>query len=99
MQRLVLCVLALACQRELTVPAQVPPPSVTLKSFSPDHGYAGARVTIAGTELGRSATDTEVRFGTSLPVAPLSVSADGTSIVAAVPDDASDGAITVTAPK
>jgi len=96
MKRAVFVLLAAACGRDFTLAPQA---QVTISSFSPAHAYAGGNVTITGTQLGTSPSDTEVRFGTSLPTAPVSVAADGTSITAPVPDDASDGAITVTAPK
>ena len=94
---LLACAVLLACNRDYSVPAPVPPPAVGLTGLSPATGWAGQRVTLTGHDLG-SATQTEIRFGQSARLAPAQVAADGTSLDVFVPDDATSGPIAVSTP-
>lgn len=85
-----------ACARDFTLPAkpQSQPPAIA--SFDPAHAHTGARITVTGANLGTRLEDVEVRFGRSAAVRPLAVAADGISLEARVPEDATKGAISVT---
>lgn len=97
MRSLLLGPLALlaGCGRDLSVPPPKAPPAVGIADFAPHGAWAGTRVTITGHDLGKTTSDTEVRFGQSSRVAPARVAADGTSLDVLVPDDASNGAVQV----
>ena len=87
-----------ACGRDLAVPPPVAPPQVVIDGFMPAHAYAGAQLVVTGKRLGQSVSEVLVRVGGSRPVAPVSTSADGTSVTIEVPDDATSGPVSVTAP-
>jgi hypothetical protein len=85
----------LACGRDLSVPPPRAPPAVGVTDFAPHSAWAGTRVTITGHDLGKTTSDTEIRFGQSSRTAPVRVAADGSALDVLVPDDASDGAVQV----
>lgn len=95
---LVLAMLVAACDQSLQLPAppgEEGPPVIS--SFAPAQAFAGWPVRIEGAGFGSRAEDVQVRFGASAPVAARA--ADGTSIEAVVPADATTGTILVTTPR
>lgn len=80
------------CARSLDVPPLQPP---RVAAVEPQSGFAGARVTVSGSGFGGAASQVQVRFGASAATRPLAVAADGTSLTARVPDDATTGPVSV----
>lgn len=83
----------LGCARDLALPAASGGPRVD--AFEPAHGYAGTLVTVRGASLGTSAATVEVTFGGGYAVQPSSLSNDGTTLTALVPDVSATGPVAV----
>lgn len=85
--------LVASCGVELTVP---PAPEQRIAphpvSVTPASAYAGARVVVRGEAFGTNLSDLTVTFAGTLPLTPLSVSDDGTSLELLVPESSHPGA-------
>jgi hypothetical protein len=87
---LVLLALLSGCSRDLALPS--PPTSPALTGFSPTAAYAGQLVRVTGTHFDADPAGNTVNFAHG---SVRGIRFDGEELVARVPADAGDGAITV----
>src|SRR2546423_8331719 len=92
--RLALVLLTAACSRDLAAPDRLGVAPLAVDGISLEHAFAGARVTVTGRGFGSIVEAIDIRVGDSVPVRPSKITSD-TSLDVVGPDDATDGAISI----